>query len=332
MEARVWKDGVTTTYRYHPHSGKPINLGTDYDAAVRRVLDMNGQAPGHGTLRWLWAQWQDSKRAKRLSPGTLADYALAWKQIDAHLGSLPAAALTSNLVARYVHITRADSPRRADIEKTLLSNMCRHGILLGVCEVNPTIGVEPHNEAPKRVMPQTLPLAAFLKWLDTQSHQRRVIGMMAEYASLAGNRRCEFLDLSDTQIDDEAGVVRTFRAKQRGRHEVVEAVKITLPLRALIDRARAARGDSCSMYLFPSRGGGPYTERGFKTLWQRCVLDAIKAGVLRPEQRFNFHALRRYYATMHKAETGRLPDMHANPAVTAGVYDGTREVGRKALR
>lgn len=34
---------------------------------------------------------------------------------------------------------------------------------------------------------------------------------------------------------------------------------------------------------------------------------------------------------MYVQQEGELPRLHANPAVTASVYDGTTEVQRKAL-
>ena len=54
MEARPWRDGRTITYRYHPIGKKPINLGTDRLEAIRRVLDLNGQAKGQGSIQSLW--------------------------------------------------------------------------------------------------------------------------------------------------------------------------------------------------------------------------------------------------------------------------------------
>ncbi len=48
-------------------------------------------------------------------------------------------------------------------------------------------------------------------------------------------------------------------------------------------------------------------------------------------QLITFHDLRAYYATMHKKDRGHLPDMHKNAAVTAQVYDRSREVPREAL-
>jgi integrase len=63
-----------------------------------------------------------------------------------------------------------------------------------------------------------------------------------------------------------------------------------------------------------------------------CQLnDAVEAKVVAPEQRFRFHDLRAYYTTVHKRTRGELPDLHANPEVTARVYDRNREVPRKAL-
>lgn len=331
MEARPHKDGTTVSYRYHPVGGKPVPLGTDRDQAIRKVLDMNGRGQHHGSLRWLWEQWQTSKRYLKLGENTKADYALAWKQIDKVLGDYPAGSITAPRIAQYMHLDRAEAGRRADIEKTVLSSLFKHGIMAGVCLTNPTVGVEPRNEEPNRVMPETAAIKAFVEWLAKQGRQRKILGLMAEYAAAAGNRRCEFLDIVWMQVDLEAGEVRTKRAKQRGakRGEVIEIVEITPRLRSVLDRVKALEIDG--LYLFPTEDGNAYTDRGWKSLWQRAMTEAIEDKVITAKQRFNFHALRRYFATFHKSKYDKLPDLHANPAVTASVYDATTEVRRKAL-
>ncbi len=48
-------------------------------------------------------------------------------------------------------------------------------------------------------------------------------------------------------------------------------------------------------------------------------------------KRFTFHDLRAYYVTQHKEERGSLPDLHANPATMARVYDRSKTVKRKGL-
>jgi integrase len=335
MEARPHRDGVTVTYRYHPVGRKPINLGTDRGAALRQVLDLNGQTDGHGTLRWVWEDFKArSPKWAKLTDGTRADYELAWKQIDKVLGGDPIAAIQSPHIARYVHIERADAPRRANIEKSLLSRLFGHGIKMGACTVNATIGVEPHDSEARTEAPDVAVLAQFIEWVGRQTPQRRVIGLAAEYASIAGNRKVEFLPLTWRQVDRAAGVIRTIRAKQRGkkREQVVEVIAITPRLAEVLDRIAAIRtNDLDTAPVFPTQDGNPYSARGFKTLWQRIVVAAIDAGVLTKETRFTFHDLRAYYATQHKAERGVLPDLHKNRDTTARVYDRTREVKRSAL-
>lgn len=337
MQARVWSDGRKVTYRYLPVDGKPIPLGNDKMQAIRKVLELLGSADGQGTLKWVWEKFTDedtpAPRWKRLTDGTRADYRMAWKQIEKSFGKMQISHIDSPMVARYVQIERAKTPKRANTEKSLLSILFGYGITLGVCSVNATIGVEPHQLESRTSSPSGEVLAKFLEWLARQTPQKRIIGMAAEYASLAGNRKCEFLPLTWPQIDRDAGVIRTIRAKQRGkkREQIVEVVTIGQELDALLLRLESLRPDRDCLYVFPTRDNNQYSAMGFKTIWQRCVKSAIENGVLTKETRFTFHDLRAYYATKHKKDRGALPDLHANPETTARVYDRNKEVGRDSF-
>lgn len=321
--------------RYHPIGQKPINLGTDRIAAIRKVLDLLGNNRDQGTLKWVWERYTDAEnpalRWRKLVDSSKADYRQAWKEIEKTFGMMQANRIDSTMVARYVHIERAKAPKRANTEKALLSNLFGHGIKLGVCTVNATIGVEPHQLEARIEAPSELLLAKYLEWLTKQTNQRQIVGMAAEYASLAGNRKCEFLQLTWPQIDRQAGVIRTIRAKQRGkkRDQIVEVVNISPALDALLVRLEKIRKLDC-LYVFPTRDNNQYSDRGFKTLWQRCVLQAIEENVLSAETRFTFHDLRAFYATKHKKVTGALPDLHKNPETTARVYDRSTEVFRSS--
>lgn len=57
--------------------------------------------------------------------------------------------------------------------------------------------------------------------------------------------------------------------------------------------------------------------------------EAIEKEVI--AQRFTFHDLRAYYAKQYKLERGALPDLHANPAKTARVYDRNKIVKRRGM-
>jgi hypothetical protein len=102
------------------------------------------------------------------------------------------------------------------IEKALMSILSRHGITLGVCTINPTVGIEVPESEPRTEAPQTAVLGAFLGWIAKQTPQRRIIGLAAEYMSLSGSRRVEFLDLSWPQGRSSG---------RRGAHEAREAAR-----------------------------------------------------------------------------------------------------------
>lgn len=337
MQARVWADGKTVSYRYHTVDGKTIALGRDRIAAIKKVAEMLGHNKNEGTLKWVWEKYTDESkpapRWKKLSDSSRDDYRQAWKQIEKSFGKMQIGQIDSTMVARYVHVERAESPKRANTEKALLSNLFGHGIKLGVCTVNATIGVEPHQLEARTEAPAETVLSKFLDWLAEQTPQRRIVGMAAEYASLAGNRKVEFLPLTWLQIDRKAGLIRTIRAKQRGkkREQIVEVVTIGKDMEALLDRLEAIRPDRECLYVFPTRDNNQYTSRGFMTLWQRCVQDAIEKKVLTKDTRFTFHDLRAFYVSKHKRDLGGLPDLHANPETTARVYDRNKEVGRNSF-
>lgn len=328
MEARKKKTGFT--YRYHPIGGKPINLGSDRIAAVRKVLNMLGQGDDIGTISRLWAQFQDTPGWQRYSQYTRDDYTQCSEKILEVFGAMRAADIDATHIAKYLRVKRAAAPVRANREIALLSNLIGLAIDRGEAKHNPCREVRRNEEQPRTEAPDPADFQAFSAWLASLGGQRSVIGMAAEYAALAGNRKVEFLDLTWPQVDDGTGVIRVKRAKQRGkkRGEVIEHIEITPAISELLGRLRAVRKDDC-LYVFSNRYGTHYTAAGFKAMWSKLMAEAIEKKVM--EKRFTFHDLRAYYVTRHKAERGALPDLHANPATTARVYDRSKIVRRKGL-
>lgn len=329
MEARKTKNGFT--YRYHPIGGKPINLGSDRIKALRNVLEITGGGDDIGTIARLWDQFKETPGWKRYSQYTRTDYEQCSIKLLEIFGGMRASDIDATDVARYLRKERADAPVRANREAALLSNLIGLAIERGEAKHNPCREVKRNEEQPRTEAPEPADFAAFAGWLAEQGGQRAMIGMAAEYAAGAGNRKVEFLDLSWPQVDQTAGHIRIKRAKQRGRKrgEVIEQIEITPYITDLLARLKAAQKDSDCLYVFPNRSGTAYTQAGFKAMWQKLMVEAIKLKVI--AHRFTFHDLRAYYVTQHKAERGALPDLHANPATTARVYDRSKIVKRRAL-
>lgn len=324
MEARLWSDGKTVTYRYHPIGGKPLNLGTDKQAALQKVLDLNGSGSDAGTVAELWRLYQDSDDWKALADATRTDYLQCSIEVLKTFGQARAALIRPTDINRYLRVERKDAPVRANREAALLSNLFNLGIARGDLDANPCKQVRRNKEQPRTEAPETAVLGAFVDWLAQGGGQRKIVAQMAEFAAYGGNRRIEFLRLTWQQVDRAAGVIRVERAKQRGVI-VWEKIAIGPQMEALLDKIEKTG----STYVFCNRHGNPYTSRGFMANWGKWMKAAIKAGVV--SKRFTFHDLRAYYVTLHRNERGALPDLHKNPATTARIYDRRKESKRGAM-
>lgn len=328
MEARPRKDGLVT-YRFHPQGGKPLTLGTDREAAIGKVLDLNARAPDEGSIGQLWRLYASDKnpRWKRLADSTKRVYREQWRILEPVWHKASAAQVRPSDVARYLRVERADFPVSANREVALLSNLFNLAVERGDIDRNPCKEVSRNPEEPRGRLVERTELAPFIEWALQQGDSARVLVSMAEFAALTGNRRAEFLRLHWPQVD--ADLVRLQRAKQRGRGKR-ELVAISNSLRTVLDRMKAREGYTPMGAVFAApRTGNPYSEAGFKAMWARLMDKAIKAGIV--AQRFTFHDLRGHYTTYFKLTHGTLPELHANPATTAGVYERSGEVHRMSL-
>lgn len=325
MEAMPRKDGLVS-YRYHPSGKKPIALGTDKLAAIRKVLDLNNENPNKGTVKHLWVLYQDSPEWSELSDATRTDYTQCSKELLKVFGEADPAAVTPAMCARYLRVERKAAPVRANREMALMSNLMNVAIERGDILANPRKQVRSNKERPRKEAPEPETLINFLKWARKRKGQAQVIASMAEFAALTGNRRIEFLELRWPQVGDTD--VRLIRGKQRNR-QVVEVVGISPALASLFKRLRGLATNDRLGAVFPNGKGNPYTEAGFKAMWSKLVKKALEETVI--DKRFTFHDLRAYHVTQHKVQRGALPDLHANPGTTARVYDRTKIVNRDSL-
>lgn len=335
MEARPWKDGKTVTYRYHPVGKKPINLGTNRLEAVQRVLDMLGKGNDAGTIGRLWVQYKMSPAWRDLKPRTREDYEAYAEPLLKVFRDVPASCIEAPDVARYLRVERSDAPIRANREIALLGNLIGLAIERGEAKANPCRGgqVRRNKEVPKDVLPEASDMQALVEFaiekdaaVKTGIGRATVIVLAAQFAALTGARQAEFLPLHWPAFGDEE--VRLDRAKQRMGTKKVDRIAVSPALAELRERLLAYQTSAMGP-VFPNQDGNVYTASGFATMWQRLMVAALAAG--RVKARFNFHALRAFYATEHKASTGSLPDMHASPTTTAKVYERSKAAKRKAL-
>jgi integrase len=295
---------------------------------VRQVLDLNSRAPDAGTVGMLWRLYEASPDFKRLAPGTQIGYRDSWKQLSKVWEAGEVSAIKPSDVARYLRQERGDAPVRANREVALLSNLMNLAVERGEIDRNPCREVRRNHEAPRTRLVENSELQKFVTWALEQGPSAVVLVSMAQFAALTGNRRVEFLTLHWPQVDDE--IIRLQRAKQHRGKSRRELVAISSALQAVLDRVKALEGYNPMGAVFRApRTGNPYSEPGFKAMWGRLMTDALAKQVV--AERFTFHDLRAHYTTHFKLRFGTLPELHADPATTAGVYDRSAEVRRKSL-
>ncbi|MBN8493411.1 MAG: tyrosine-type recombinase/integrase [Burkholderiales bacterium] len=329
MEARPWRDGKTITYRYHPIGGAPINLGTDRTEACRRVLELNGQADDTGTIGRLWQQYQASPAWAALRDRTRADYVDYSVHLLRVFGTVHAAHITAPDVARYLRVERAQAPKRANREVSLLGNLLGLAIERGDAMHNPCRGgqVRRNPERPRSITPEQADIQALVVHAQAKGGQWAIVTMAAEFAALVGARQAELLTLHWPQWS--ADEVRLQRAKQRAGVVKVERIESSPALAELRSRLQAVAKNTTLGAVFPNRQGNPYTAAGFAAMWGKLMREAVAAEVV--QQRFTFHDLRAHYTTQHQQQRGTLPALHASPTTTARVYERAKEARRRAL-
>lgn len=329
MEAVPRKDGFT--YRYHPHKGKPIPLGRDKIEAIKKVADMLGKNPDKGTVAELWRLYQETRGYQDLAPDTQTGYLQCSIELLKIFGELAPSAIKPSHIARYLRVERIDAPVRANREIALMSNLMNLSVERGELDVNPCKQVRRNKEKPRKKAPAPETIQKFLAWAWEQKGQAPILAAMAEFASLAGNRGVEFRELTWPQVGET--ITRLIRAKQRGgeTEQVIEEVEMSAMLLGLMDRIRAISDDTQQGTVFRNADGNPYTAQAFKLGFNRLKKKAVKCGALSKELNFTFHDLRAYFVTQYKKRHGDLPDLHADKATTARVYDSSTVVKRPSL-
>lgn len=332
MEARPRKDGLTT-YRYQVparegRKGYAVNLGTDRAEAIRKALDLTARANDQGTWGQLWRIYSQSADFTGLAEGTQARYREHWVQLAKVFEHAQARTTTPAHVARYLRVERSQAPVVANREAAVLSNLANLAVERGEIDRNPCREVRRNKERPRSRLVTAEELQAFVPWALEQGRSAVVLTAMAQFSALTGNRRVEFLRLHWPQVDDE--VIRLRRAKQRDGADVRELVAVSAALQEVLDRMKALDGYTPMGAVFRApKTLNPYTESGFKTMWNRLMAKALAARIV--ETRFKFHDLRAHYTTYYKLRFGELPEMHADGATTNRVYERTKQVRRRSL-
>lgn len=252
-----------------------------------------------------------------LSPRTIDDYAESLEtRIIPKFGHMKPRQFKSTHAAQYLYAAKQEKrPVRGNREIAALGSAFNHGMALGLVDTNPCRGVRRNRERPRSRSVSIAEVNMLLQLAGEQGGATYMVALLAVMTALTGRRRAEIRTLRRDQINEEGFSVQD--SKNPDRRYLVARAPLLDRVIAESQRLRPIN----SPWVFPTRTGTPYTDPGFKCLWNRLMLTyKAKTG-----ERFRAHDLRSLYVS-EMLERKENPNTHANEHTMRRVYDRRRVI------
>lgn len=306
----------------------------------RIVEEINGV--DRDSLAFLCEQFHESDQFKDLAKKTQEDYeycrqiliAVPTKQQGMSLGELAVKKFTSPLVQRVVDKIAAEgTPSKAAHVLRYWRRLLKWGKNRGYVELNVATGVEAPKERKQRRLPTAAVMAALVKFAHQQGQLARgqkgacspYLWYVIEISYLCRLRGIETVTLTDAN-ETEVGVQTNRRKGSRDN-----IVRWSPRLRAAWEAAKAVRMKAWAEHRVPvsidpeqrplivAAHGGPLKKSSLDTAWQRFIVQAIEQGIIREDERFGLHDLKRLGITETKGN--RADKQEASGHRTASMLD-----------
>lgn len=320
------KAGKTADTFYTIIRGRYHGLGGDKRTAILRLRDLREGKPQAGTIaemieryiKHLEANFAAQSR-EALSRGSIDDYTQALRrQFIPVFGHMKPMAFKGRHAAQFLsHTDNAERKVRANRELAALGSAFAYGMSIGVVDANPCHGVRRNKEFARTRDVSIAELNKFIEVADGMGPGYFMVALIGTSVGLTGRRRAEILALRKNNITEQCLLVKEAKAKPGEVSRTFE-VQLSPVLVEILAKAaeRKLRDKVDTMYVFPTRDGTPYTDHGFKGMWNRIMHAFAKAG----GDWFTAHDLRALYVGK-KLERGEDPNTHKNPETMRRVYD-----------
>jgi integrase len=301
LPPRVYRHGQQ--YRFVPvdpitgRNGKPIPLGRDRAAALRKWADLVGEPSGENTIAALWHRYA-REELPRKATATIKSAEQQSKQLLAVFGAVPIAGITQQHAIRYLDVRGKASPTQANREIALLRHMLTKAAHWGLIPSNPLMRLQYRNPERGRTRYVTDEELA-----DAIARAPDWMGALMWLAYLTGLRRGDLLALTRFACKPDGLEVTEHKTGKR------VLIVWTPELREIVDRALSASPDA---RLFP------LTESAVNTAFGRLQRAISAAG----GERFLLRDLRAKHATDFEIAGGDATAQlgHSGRAVTVRHY------------
>lgn len=328
LYVKHWRN--TDTY-FTIIQGKYHGLGNVRKDAEQKLRDLREGRPVADTIADMIERFIKELELKLLSGSrdclsrrTIDDYTAALRtKFIPIFGHMKPMAFKSRHAAQYLsHPDNANRKVRANRELAALGSAFAYGMTIGVVDANPCHGVRRNKEFAREREVSIAELNRFIEVADGMGEGYFMVALIGATVGLTGRRRAEILTLRKSDITDQGLMVKEAKAKPGQTPRTFE-VALTPVLLEILDRSasRKLRDKLNTLYVFPTRDGTPYSDQGFKGMWNRIMHAYAEKG----GEWFTAHDLRALYVSK-KLERGEDPNTHKNPETMRRVYDRRKRV------
>ena len=312
-------------YYYVSRENKWTRLSDDKAIAFAKWAEIEGETPREsgsekpitGSMAALIDKYMIEiapKKAKATYTGNLMEA----KNLREVFGKMLVLEIRPTHIAKYLDIRGLKAPIRANREIALLSHIFSYAMRWGQADRNPCLGVAKHTEKGRD---------RYITDLEFESVKKlasNLIATVMDFAYITAMRRGDILKLRLDQINEEGIWIKQSKTGTKQLYEWTDG------LFDVVARAKALKRPIRGLYLFCTRQGQPYSDTGFKAMWNRVQVKWADQG----GQRFTFHDIRAKALTDAKAKGMDAQSLagHATSAMTEH-YIKQREFKRvKPLR
>ena len=270
-------------YYYVSRENKWIRLSDDKAIAFSKWAEIEGETPSIdglekpivGSMGALIDKYMIEiapKKAKTTYSGNLIEA----KNLKSVFDKTLVLAVRPMHIAKYLDIRGIKAPIRANREISLLSHIFSYAMRWGQLDKNPCLGVAKHPEKGRdRYITD-------LEFESVKNLASELISTVMDFAYITALRKGDILNLRLDKVTEE-GILIT--QSKTGSKQLYER---TNGLTAIVAKARALKRPVRGLYLFCTRQGHPYSDIGFKAMWNRVQIKWAESG----GQRFTFHDIR----------------------------------------
>ncbi len=270
-------------YYFVGRDKKWIRLSEDKALALSKWAELEGETPFpnnmekpiKGSVGELISRYM-IEIAPRKAASTYKGNKIEAENLKKVFNKVQAHAVLPTHIAKYLDKRGQTSPVRANREISLLSHILSYGMRWGALNSNPCIGVAKHKEKGRdRYITDS-------EFQGVRSIASELIAAVMDFAYITALRKGDILTLKLDQITEEGIRIKQSKTGAKQLYEWSGG------LHEVIDRAKAINQSLRATHLFCTRQGKPYSDAGFKAMWNRVQVKWAESG----GQRFTFHDIR----------------------------------------